>query len=166
MRPRGQLFTLDFLTAMGLFILATGLLLVNLEARDYRYQQERNQNELRMAAERASDLLVANPNWACEDASDTTHRYPNCLRSDRLQAGELTKQRLGLTDAFEVGVDFSAIGYQYPAGYNPATTPTANQDYVEIERRIVHTNQNPVTLPGSAVTPATLRVRVWRGTAP
>lgn len=98
MDSRGQVFSLDLLVSAAVVVLAIGLLLNFYELSTHAQKESEINFEMRGIAERAGDLLVANPDITCKLVnSDGTliMNLPNCLVAND-NAKRIGKNELGI----------------------------------------------------------------------
>lgn len=83
MKKNGQLLSLDFLLAIGLVILALGIVLKFSGMSAFEWQEQQEQTELENAGKTAVLLLLSNPQLTCEiknvDGSLLGMHLNNCI---------------------------------------------------------------------------------------
>jgi|SRR3989344_3125044 len=143
MNKNGQIFSVDFLISIMVVVLAIGLLLNFYELTVHAQTEQAVNDELRIAAEKASDLLVSNPEIICElyessgapSIPTTFIMYlPNCIPAGNSPKA-ITKEKLGLSD--EYGCELSGVGVSIlrKPGCEDDPVPS-DRDIISVKRKI------------------------------
>ncbi|MDO8646882.1 MAG: hypothetical protein Q7R70_00510 [Candidatus Diapherotrites archaeon] len=129
MNSKGQLFSLDFIIAVALIMLAIGLLYKQAELFQYSQKDDSIQSELYRIGYNASNQLVGNPATTCElvdlagPSAGHIDYLPNCLtvspgnippgvrhgwyKNHRTNARVILKEDLGIPEGYDCKIDFS-----------------------------------------------------------
>ncbi|MCD6433999.1 MAG: hypothetical protein J7L14_00100 [Candidatus Diapherotrites archaeon] len=134
---RGQIFSIDFLIAVGITILAIGLLLAMFELAAYRTRENAEWNLLKLITINAANKILHNEQWTCELVfSDSTPsiRLPNCLT----QTTTLDKSAIGIPSNYECHTDGISI-----VGCNSSIPNSKN--VFTIKRKFVLINKDKIS---------------------
>jgi len=159
MNSKGQLFSLDFIIAVALIMLAIGLLYKQAELFQYSQKDDTIQSELYRIGYNASNQLVGNPAITCKLVDDSSQNpgvdpliidyLPNCLPKQKkavLNPGvgippgqrkklilSITKERLGIPEGFKCKL--SSQNHVLGAGCSDSPINVAN--IFSIDRTVV-----------------------------
>ena len=145
---RGQIFSLDFIISMVAVIAAIGLMIQMVEVNVYSQKDARADEEMKMVAERAADLLVAgykyNPSrsTACEEGGIY---LMNCVKNNI--PPEFTNRLI--PDKY--GYEITGLRGQSRGSFD------SDNDFYEAVRTIKVGNTS-----GGAASNVELKVKVWR----
>jgi uncharacterized protein (UPF0333 family) len=146
MDKKGQIFSVDFLISVIVIVLAIGLLLNFYELTVHAQAERNSADELKIASERAADLLVSSPELVCElvESGDGTNHImylPNCLVTENSEK-EITKEKLGLI-GFSCNLSGpGAGGLINQTGVGCTDTFPGDKDVVAVKRTIYLTMSN------------------------
>lgn len=123
MQKKGQFFSLDFLLAMGLMVLAMGIVIKFSEQTVFDWQEKQQQTQLENSAKTAVLLLLSNPKLTCEiTAADGTPlgiHVNNCIDA---RSPNFTQTTLGLPPELQFDI------YNQNTDTTLASTGTPNPD--------------------------------------
>ncbi len=159
MNKRGQVFSLDFLLAVSMIVLAIGLSINYFEVNQLNQKEIENQNELWNVANTAMDMLLTRSDTATDtyymcrlrnSAGSTTLDFlPNCIPKgiipDKIKLGLYTvpeKYKCKFTNISETTINFHG---NINGGKDCNVDFTANpipQNYVSVQRKIIVLTNN------------------------
>jgi len=164
---KGQFFSLDFIIAMAIAVLALGMLLHFYELNTYEQQNARTQNELTLIAMNSSNILL-NTNNCTAQTSLKNKGYEMHGCTDTSSWGTLTKADLMIPDEFNCYITKGGS----PAINGCVDVLLANTPNIAvIERNFLERNLNilksayELCLDGGSCTlytPAKLMVKIWK----
>jgi len=133
---KGQFFSIDFLIAMVIAVLAIGMLLHFYELNTYEQQNARIQNELTLIAMNSSNILL-NTNKCLGTASLTDKGYELQGCTDTTSWSSLTKAELMIPKGFKCYITKDGL----PAISECTTNAPVNKPNISvIERRFLERN--------------------------
>ena len=129
MKQNGQLFSLDFLVAMGLIVLLLGTTIQWMNRFAFESHEQFARTELERAGQTAAILLVSNPKTTCQlyanapPSRSLETNVNNCIDTTKisaLNASGLLASELGLTTdyGFHIRAGTTEIG-TLPSGTTP-----------------------------------------------
>ncbi|GEM_PF-4475983 len=120
---KGQLFSVDFLLAIAIVMLAVGVQLKLMQTHAFDAHQSYNQTELEAIGNTAVVLLLTNPTITCQVTNTTgapLFHQPNCINTNIT----LTKSQLGIPSEY----DYRITGITFTG--SDARTPAATQENI------------------------------------
>lgn len=167
----GQLFSLDFLVAMGLAVLAIGILLNYYETAASAEREQRVQNELTAVALNASAIMLEEVGSKCPDGDFLAQGYKiyGCAIAGPGSSGfgNMQKEDLMIPDTFRCNISWNG-GSSIACADNPASA----ENIASVERGFLTLASAPLRkadyekcIEGPicvAYTRNTLTVKIWK----
>ena len=163
---KGQLFSLDFIIAIALTVLAMGMLLHFYEIAVYGEKEAQIQNEMNLIAFTASNVMLGTNECNLENAfEDQGYRLHGCSRTTNFAS--ITKSELLVPDGFGCYITLDGA-----ATTSDCTTNETSKDAVVLERAFLAQSGGSITkedyekciagfsCPG--FTKSSLIVKVWK----
>lgn len=137
---KGQIYSLDFLIAAGLLVLAIGMLLNYYETSTYQAKEARTKNELNAIALTAGNIISAKANCAETAFGNQGYLVYGCIDPDDLST--LTKGQLLVPFEFKCQV---MLNNSQKSGCSDILSATKNETDVAIVQKNILTITNPAT---------------------
>jgi len=167
---RGQLFSLDFLIAMGLAVLAMGMLLNYFETTTNVEKEARVQNELNIVAMNASALVLEDADSKCPEGIFSAQGYKvyGCAIAgpENSGFGNIKKEDLMIPDTFKCDISWTG-GDNNDCDDDPSSAG----NIASVERIFLERSQSLAKADYekcaqgqscSAYTQNTLTVKIWK----
>lgn len=166
---KGQLFSLDFMMAMAITVLAIGLLLNFYELNVYEAKEARINNEIQLVATTAANLLLES-NRCNTNFEDQGYKLYGC--TDESGFDSLTKQQLMIPKGFNCFITIDGPPITTPIPNCSTDAPSDTQTVVSIERTFISGTgiidkasfENCIdgSCSGGTMAPKTLILKIWK----
>ena len=173
---RGQLYSLDFLISMGLFLLAIGIVLGMHENATYQARESREKAELSAIAITATENITGKLKCPVDTLStftDNNYSVYGCISNTpySINAPDMNKPRLMVPSDFNCEVTINGLLFTHiDTGCRDQIGPNVT-DVASVERQVIwpvsvvflkNTYEKCIVGPCTAYREGKLVVRVWK----